>query len=580
MNTFLKHMGSAIVVAASWLWLSGVAVAAGDMTITRFDADLTLSNTDKQGQLHIVETIDMEFLVPKHGLLRAIPEKYQGQSLELSVNKVTSPSGAPSGFELESNNDNIVLRIGDANQTITGKQTYVIDYTVSNVVRWFDGRPELYWDINGDQWPAATQAVQAVLHLPGSAGLSRCYTGKYGQTEAACTIENNGNNVKVATTAPLQDYETLTLVTQLPDGYFVAPTWRDWLAERAAELAVAMAIFGFVGGWAWRKWWREGRDLKGRGIIVPEYDAPKGISPAEAGVIDGYRLESRDLTATLIDLAIRKYVKIHEETKRQLIGSTQTYHFELLKSDWASLNDSERQILTALFEDKTAGTVVDDLAGRRTELAQVFRDLGSSLPKDLTTRGYFPANPMTSGGWLWAVGIVLGVAAFFVANVLSWVAAACAVTAAVTFALAALMPKRTNSGVTAREHIQGLKLYLDTAEKDRLKMMQSVTRRYARSAGEAPVRTVELFEKLLPYAIVLGVEDSWAKQFADIYTQEPDWYAGNWTTFNAMALTHSLNGAVGAMNTNFTPPSSSSSSGFGGGGFSGGGGGGGGGGSW
>jgi uncharacterized membrane protein len=123
-------------------------------------------------------------------------------------------------------------------------------------------------------------------------------------------------------------------------------------------------------------------------------------------------------------------------------------------------------------------------------------------------------------------------------------------------------------------------MYMDVAEKDRIAKLQAPGAAYATNAGE-PVRTVELFEKLLPFAIVLGVEEQWARQFADIYKTAPDWYAGNWTTFNSLYLVNGISSGVGmAVNTSFSAPQSSNSSGFGGGGFSGGGGGGGGGGGW
>jgi uncharacterized membrane protein len=143
-----------------------------------------------------------------------------------------------------------------------------------------------------------------------------------------------------------------------------------------------------------------------------------------------------------------------------------------------------------------------------------------------------------------------------------------------------LMPARTAKGVAALEQVKGLKLYMETAEKDRMAKLQAPNAPYASNAAE-PVKTVELFEKLLPYAIVLGVETQWAKQFEALYTSPPDWYGGSWSTFNSVYLVNSISEGVGsAVNTSFSSPKSSSSSGFGGGGFSGGGGGGGGGGGW
>jgi uncharacterized membrane protein len=150
----------------------------------------------------------------------------------------------------------------------------------------------------------------------------------------------------------------------------------------------------------------------------------------------------------------------------------------------------------------------------------------------------------------------------------------------IAIACLAALDARTAKGVAAKEHAQGLKMYLEVAEKDRLQKLQGPDAAYApKTAG--PKKTVELFEKLLPYAMVLGVEKQWAEQFKDLYTSPPDWYSGHWTSFNAGYLAGSLNSGVGsAVSGAFSAPSSSGSSGFGGGGFSGGGGGGGGGGGW
>jgi uncharacterized membrane protein len=133
--------------------------------------------------------------------------------------------------------------------------------------------------------------------------------------------------------------------------------------------------------------------------------------------------------------------------------------------------------------------------------------------------------------------------------------------------------------VAAKEHAEGLKLYLSVAEKDRLEKLQAPNAVYMPHTN-APEQTVQLFEKLLPYAIVLNVEKEWAKQFEHLYTQQPDWYQGNYTAFNTGYLVGALSGGFSAaVSSSFAPPSSSSGSGFSGG-FSGGGGGGGGGGGW
>lgn len=150
----------------------------------------------------------------------------------------------------------------------------------------------------------------------------------------------------------------------------------------------------------------------------------------------------------------------------------------------------------------------------------------------------------------------------------------------IVLAFMIIMGKRTTEGVAVKEQLLGLKMYMETAEADRIKMMQSPNAPYAQNAAE-PVRNVELYEKLLPYAVVMGVENEWSKQFEGLYRQPPDWYSGNYSTFSTVYLASSIGSNFSsAMNRAYAPPKSSGSSGFGGGGFSGGGGGGGGGGGW
>jgi len=194
-----------------------------------------------------------------------------------------------------------------------------------------------------------------------------------------------------------------------------------------------------------------------------------------------------------------------------------------------------------------------------------------NVEKGMADKGYFVSSAVkgrVAGGWglsLLAIMVFITVAWFklgvpaiagsiigFLVSIPFWVA----------------LDARTAKGVAAKEHALGLKLYLEVAEKQRLEKLQGPNAAYARGAGE-PVKTVELFEKLLPYAMVLGVEKQWAEQFKDLYTSPPDWYSGNWSTFNSIYLVSSLNSGIGsAVNTSFAAPSSSGGSGFGGGGFS------------
>src|SRR5258708_872996 len=150
----MKRFG--LLLSLFFLTLVSVpAIASADVnnfTVTAFSADETLSRQDRQGELHIVERINVAFTDYNHRILRAIPSRYKNHSLQLHVNKVSSDSGAPTQYTTYSSNGNMVVKIGDPNRTVTGAQQYAIDYTARNVINFEKDHDELYWDVNGDQW--------------------------------------------------------------------------------------------------------------------------------------------------------------------------------------------------------------------------------------------------------------------------------------------------------------------------------------------------------------------------------------------------------------------------------------------
>jgi len=567
----------------AFVMLPGIVHAdLSDFTITNFSGDYTLSNADPQGELRIVERINVIFRDYNHGILRAIPNTYKKHKLQIHVNRISSDSVAPTQFTTYQSNGNTVLKIGDPNRTITGPQQYTIDYTVRNVISFYPDHDELYWDVNGDQWMQPFDQVTAAFHLP--SGVQRtiqspvCFTGAFGSTDKACQVQTNGKTITVQATSALAAYETLSSVIGFQKGYFRPANWYETLAEYSKQLAALLLPPLVIGGWAFLYWRKYGRDAKGRGTIVPQYDAPDKLKPIEVGGLVDFKVENRDMTATIIDLAIRKYIKIIETKKNRMLGKDKLdYSFELLNPNTIALAAIEQDLVKGMFGDTRAVTVSELKKGKFYTTVKKIHD---SVHEDLTKQGYFRSNPTKSTTRMIAVIVILLIVMVASINVLTpWLLLGNILAIGIVIIFSVLMPSRTAKGVAAREHAEGLKLYLNTAEKERLKMLQGPDAPYAASAHE-PTKTVALFEKLLPYAIVMGVEKDWAAQFKDIYTQPPDWYGGNWATFNAVVLTSNLSGTMqSSMDSAFSAPSSSSSSGFGGG-FSGGGGGGGGGGGW
>ncbi len=579
-----------IFAAALCLPLFGATAHAStdDFTVHSFAADYTLDNTDKQGSMTIVETIDLTFDDQNHGILRAIPQTYKRHKLQIHVDTISSSTGAPTQYTTYTQNGNLVLKIGDPSRTVTGLQNYKITYHVSNVVTFYDDHDELYWDVNGDQWRQQFEQVSVALHVPDQAKLTTqqpvCYAGYYGDTNQNCTIAATGSQIAAKTNSILYPSQTLSIVVGFQKGYFSPSTSQETFMEYAGTILKVLVpiLASFV--YAYTRWRRYGRDAKGRGVMVAEYEAPFGLKPIEVATVLRFTPSQKDITATIIDLAVRGYVRIHQETVVKKFAKDKTsYSLELTNNDVTNLKEFERKTLESLFENSNfeAGSTVQ-LDSLKNKFYKTVQSVIKITRKAVEEGGYVSSASGKASIPMWVLVGVLFVLSFFAGAAFGpalTVGLVVSIFILAGFALA--MPARTAKGVEAKEKAEGLKLYLKTAEADRIKMLQSPSSPYATSQP-APKRTVELFEKLLAYAIVLGVEKEWAGEFNDIYVNQPEWYAGNMSTFNAVVFASALSGQGfgSAMMTSYSSPSSSGSSGFGGGGFSGGGGGGGGGGGW
>jgi uncharacterized membrane protein len=597
MRIFLKGLRGvcgAVLAAFAAILLACIPVATAhadvnDFIVTNFSANYTLTNDDPQGEMHVTERISVHFNDYNHGILRAIPTYYKKHRLQVQINTVTSSTNAPATYTTYASNGNMVLKIGDAGKTITGDQQYTIDYIVRNVIGFYKDHDELYWDVNGDQWQQPFQGVSVSVSMPNKLELTddkpQCFTGSAGNSSSDCAVNINKQRqiLEVATVRPLDGGETLTFVAGFKKGFFRASSWQDTLGEYSGMLAQFFVPLFIIGGAAAIYWLKRGRDAHGRGVIVPEYDAPDNMRPIEVGTIIDFKTDNKDITATIIDLAVRGYIKIIEQrTARKLRSDLLAYTFKLMKIDTSELAPPEEKLLRALFANFQMHEEVS-MDFMKYKLAQKALDIRKMVSADLTNRGYFATNPFTIynyyvGGAIGVIVIVCFVLALLHGALPIWVGTVAGFGIALIFLH--FLPARTLQGAHAKEHILGLKMYLQTAEADRLRMMQSPNAPFL--VGNQPTHTVELFEKLLPYAMVLGVEKEWAKQFEDIYKSPPEWFSGNINSFNAVYLASAISDSVQtSVNTVFSAPASSSTSGFsGGGGFAGGGGGGGGGGGW
>lgn len=583
---------SLILAIAVILPAMGTARAAdvNNFTVQSFTADYYLSrDTQRRSTMRVVEKIVAVFpqTNQNHGIERAIPDVYDDHSVNLSITSVANDKNQPHHFTTYASNGNTVVRIGDADTYVHGPQTYVLTYTLQNITKHFDDHDEFFWDINGTDWQQPFGTVSAHLHLDKSIADAfdkqlACYIGAQGSTDNAGCAANIRQTfaptddlvIDVTANRSLKAQENVSMVVGFKPNTFAAvkpdraPSVLDsyvvaWVIINGI-IAVAMTIILV------RIWRRSNRSPAGKGTIVPEYLPPKELSVIGSAVV--LRRPGSAVTGQIMDLAVRHYIRIIEHKKKQFFSTKTTYQLELLKNG-ADLRSEEQQVLKFLFGDAPVGTVVD-LKDLNKKLYVAAGALMKSSQKELVAAGYFPDRASTRRRTYWLGGtlIVLGLCTLtpvtFVAGIVALI-------------MAASMWPLSAKGVAVRDYLHGLKMYMQLAEGDRIRALQS-----PQGAAKTPVdahnsaQLVHVYERLLPYAVLFGIEKEWVKEFAVLYQQPPEWYVGDWKTFNAVVLASSISDFRSTAAASFASPTDSSSSGFSSGGASGGGGGGGGGGGW
>lgn len=592
------------------LFFGHAQTSPSDERIKNFDV---IYSIQKNAVVNVEETIVYDFgQYEHHGIFRDIPIYYKtsvgNQSAKISNIHVVDETGKVYRFSSYTKGNDLEIKVGDPNFLLSGVKTYNISYTVSNAIGYFKDFDELYWNATGNGWIVPIDEVSVTLGIP--AALSEqeiktsCYQGVYGNNASCPILLRKDSEQKITgayfSTQNLGPGEGLTFAMGFPKGVVTQPTAQQKAFQFLKDNAIAglpvvvLAIMFYV-------WLRKGKDPKGRGTIVPEYEAPDGLTPLEISTLLHQGARSKDISAEIIYLATLGYLKITKLTEKTLIFNTTDYELARLKPNTdlehgfdklllnglygsaVTLKDEKAVVATlgvlARFMPTTAYSGETDsknldivtLSALKNTFYRKLPGITKSAMESIITRGYYQSDPSK------IIGKYVGIAVSFM--ILLWIIAGAGiitVTAAVSLVFSAaivvifglFMPKVTEQGAIARERIEGLKLYMKVAEEERIKF------------HNAPEKNPELFEKLLPYAMVLGLEKEWAKQFEGILTTPPSWYNdAHGGAFNAVIFANNLSSFSSAASSSLSH-APGGSSGSGGGGFSGGGGGGGGGGSW
>jgi hypothetical protein len=569
-----------VALLAVLLFPKASALTTRELRIEKFDAEITVL---PDSSIEVTEKIQAHFIGSNwHGLYREIPVEYvspQGfnYTLFLSVNHVTDENGNSLKYESsrERHYRKLKIFVPDADNST---HTISIEYTVSDGLRFFEDHDELYWNVTGDEWDVPIHEATAHIVLPvGTTNIrTNLFTGGYGFRSQEADAEVAGNGVDVRTRGPLSYHEGLTIAIAFDKGFVHEPTASDkarLFLRSNWPLGLPFATFVLM----FYLWWTKGRDPRLRPIAA-QYEPPDQLTPGEAGTLVDNSADMRDITAGIVDLAVRGYILIEEKKKDHLMGlihdKDYVFHLRKPRTEWSSLKPHELALLNGIFASGMDSVSLSDL---HNQFFQHLPGIKNNIFDSLVEHGYYRRRPDGVRASYIGIGFVVGVLTamggiklgadlgmapltFLVTGVL---------TGGIICAFGWFMPAHTDQGARALEGVLGFEDFLVHVESDRFNRM---------------VKTPEMFEKFLPFAMALGVEKNWSKAFQNIYTQPPSWYQGGYgPNFYPMMFTNDLNvmssqaGSVLA-----SAPRSSGGSGFGGGGggggFSGGGFGGGGGG--
>ena len=582
LKLFCENTYRAIIITLFLLITFAFPVFAQDFTINKFHSDITIA---EDSSLTVKETLVADFHKLKHGIYREIPFQYRdelGNTMKtpLNVLSVADESGKNLKYKTRKQGNVVHIRIGDSKKYVKGIQTYVITYTVENALLFFDNHDELYWNVTGNYWLAPIKEASALVTLSvknKSHNLwASCYTGVLGSRESECRYESSDNIAYFFTTKSLLSGEGLTIAFGWDKGLIAHPSaWQKfmWMINMRENWIFCLPIFSLI--FMLNLWHTVGRDPKVKETITVMYEPPKynniPLTPGEVGTLVDEKLDSRDLTSTIVGLAVKGYIKVEETKTEVFIFKSIDYYLSKVKEPDENLSPFEKNLMQAIFTGPLPGRMISDMKNSFYKNLDLLKD---TLYRDLVRKKYFLTSPEKVRKFYIAAGTIVALLGVFTLHLLTPSAGKGIIAGLLSslpiFAFSRVMPAKTKTGASVYMDILGFQEFMNRAEKDKLERM-----------GDK-----ELFSKFLPYAIALDVVDNWAKAFEGIYQEPPKWYVshGGFRTFSPNSFSSSLNSATSSLaSAMYSAPRGSGISGGGGGsggGSSGGGFGGGGGGSW
>ncbi|KHK04002.1 DUF2207 domain-containing protein [Desulfovibrio sp. TomC] len=618
-----------VLPAAAW---AGPAAAAPERILS-FDSRVVIAAT---ADLTVTETIRVLATGAsiRQGIVREFPTRYttpDGKSATVDFRVLSvRRDGHSEDYHTASAGNGVNVYMGKKGVNIPpGEHVYELTYATDGQIGLFDGYDELYWNVTGNGWRLPIDKAAAEIHLPPGADIrqSAAYTGPAGAKGRDYTIHTTPGIFFCETTRPLPPGQGLTVAVAFPKGFITLPTPLERALSgqafhmAAAGLAVVTVFFLTA-------WYLVGRDPK-RGLTIPLFTPPADLSAPATRYVRRMGFDDKTFAAGLVEMAVTGGVTIEDAEDVYIVGRGKNVfpkgswqrdiRDDLLGALPALRMEQENHARIRKARESLERALQSSYKGSFFRVNRSFYCVGAALSllafgltafraKDPEMAGIFFS---WIGFWTFAVA-ALGLRAwralrrararprfmtilaavftcllavpFFIGEVagLAFLSVAVSLPAAGCLMLIAalnalfwhLLKAPTQEGRRIMDALEGFRLYLSVGERERLELLNP------------PERTPELFERYLPYALALDVENAWADQFADVLNRaaaegySPSWYVGHgFASGDFSGFADNLgSGFSTAISSSATAPGSVSGSG--GGGSSGGGGGGGGGGGW
>ena len=532
-----------IILLAPLLFVSSI-FANEEITeerITLFKSDVVL---EQSTDIRIVEEIHYFFSEPRRGIIREIPTNYIVKGFkrptkllleDLYYYSVDDIDLVERTYERSTKNGYEIFQIGNPDIYLEGEYVYILKYVLKNAINYFDSHDELSLNITGNENSVAIQHLESSIHVPGKITDKICFVGIAGGTDTAlCNFEQiSDKEVLLTVDTPLEAYNGVSVGLKMPKGTLEDIRGKQRIAFLLSNIGILLPIpvFFFLMNLVKKK----GKNRKI--TVIPYYEPMKNIYPLLGGYIYSNKLLNKFLTAEIIQLALDGYIKIKQEGKNKytLIQQKDTHSNPIMNTLLTGLFVKGKEIEIKKLPTTFYSTVssVDSLLKKELFEKQYYEEQRRKLKSSLSSFGvlvmflsflafsFFMENAAV--GWFWGI---------LISSILLLI-------------YSSKVDLKSSKGNKVYYELEGLKMYINTAEKHRIEFHND------------PKKYIGIFEKLLPYAIIFGLEKKWASEFKDIYKEPPTWYEGDISSFNSYMLASSISNMNRTIQTKSSPPGSS-----------------------